>query len=457
MDEITTKRRLKKDTLLNVYKVLYLALIAACFAAAWYLSYKNLISYPFFRKGNIYVVIIYALVSLGIVRVYGGFMVSLSTPSELVFSQFFALLLTNVLAYMATCFLSRKLVDILPLIAAFIVQMVLSSVWSKLAVPIYYKLTPVKKTLVVYGDKSALNTVCGVYKLEAKFKVLDTISVEMGLDEVLKRLKGMDAVFICGVKSSFRNDIVKQCIYKNIQAYVRPRIGDLLISNSRKIHMFNVPILLCTRAQPKQFYLIVKRVIDVVASLVAVVILSPLMLITAIIIKCYDKGPILYKQCRLTKDGEKFNVLKFRSMRIDAEKDGVARLSTGDKDDRITPVGKVIRAIRFDELPQLFNILGGSMTIVGPRPERPEIAAQYEGIMPEFAMRLQVKAGLTGYAQIYGKYNTTPYDKLQMDLIYIANQSIVEDLKIMLMTVKILFKKDSTEGVAVGATTAAEI
>ena len=144
-------------------------------------------------------------------------------------------------------------------------------------------------------------------------------------------------------------------------------------------------------------------------------------------------------------------------MRVDAEKDGIARLSTGENDDRITPVGKVIRKVRIDELPQLFNILKGDMTICGPRPERPEIAAQYEAEMPEFRLRLQAKAGLTGYAQVYGKYNTTPYDKLVMDLMYIAHPSFSEDFRIMLATVKILFMKDSTEGVAEGQTTAAMV
>ena len=197
-----------------------------------------------------------------------------------------------------------------------------------------------------------------------------------------------------------------------------------------------------------------KRVIDIVVSLIAAIILSPVFLITAIAIKATDHGPVFYKQVRLTKDGKEFKILKFRSMRVDAEKDGVARLSTGENDSRITPVGKIIRACRVDELPQLFNILIGDLSIVGPRPERPEIASQYCEEMPEFALRLQAKAGLTGYAQVYGKYNTTPYDKLTMDLMYIAHPSIVEDLKIMLATVKILFLPESTEGIAEGQTTA---
>ena len=167
-----------------------------------------------------------------------------------------------------------------------------------------------------------------------------------------------------------------------------------------------------------------------------------------------DGGPALYRQIRLTQDGRRFGLLKFRSMRVDAEKDGVARLSSGEKDDRITPVGKVIRRFRIDELPQLVNIFLGDMSIVGPRPERPEIARQYEKELPEFRLRLQVKAGLTGLAQIYGKYNTKPYEKLMMDLMYIAHPSIIEDLKIIFATVKILFIPESTEGVESGQITA---
>ena len=142
-----------------------------------------------------------------------------------------------------------------------------------------------------------------------------------------------------------------------------------------------------------------------------------------------------------------FKIIKFRSMRVDAEKDGVARLSTGDKDDRITPVGRIVRKCRLDELPQLINILKGEMSFVGPRPERPEIAKQYYEKMPDFALRLQVKAGLTGYAQVYGKYNTDPYEKLEFDLLYINNMGILTDLELLFATAGILFVGESTKGV----------
>ena len=191
---------------------------------------------------------------------------------------------------------------------------------------------------------------------------------------------------------------------------------------------------------------IAKRLIDIICSLLLLLIASPFMLITAIAIKCYDGGPVLYKQVRCTRGAKEFMIMKFRSMRVDAEKDGVARLAAKN-DSRITPVGRFIRAVRIDELPQLFNILKGDMSFIGPRPERPEIIRQYMEEMPEFAFRMKVKAGLAGYAQVYGKYNTTPYDKLKLDLSYIENYSVWLDLKLMLLTLKILIKPESTEGI----------
>ena len=170
------------------------------------------------------------------------------------------------------------------------------------------------------------------------------------------------------------------------------------------------------------------------------------MLITAILIKAYDGGPVFYKQVRLTKDGKLFKIIKFRSMRVDAEKGGVARLSTGDKDPRITPIGRFARTCRMDELPQLLNILNGSMSVVGPHPERPEIAAEYEKALPDFKLRLQVEAGLTGYAQVYGKYNTNPYEKLEFDLLYINQMNLLTDIELMQNTFCILFSRESMEG-----------
>ena len=270
----------------------------------------------------------------------------------------------------------------------------------------------------------------------------------------IELLDDVQVVFLSGVHSHDRNVILKHCIRENKDVFVIPRIGDVLMSGAVPMHMFHLPMLKVEGYSASPEYLFIKRVLDILLSLTAIVLLSPLMLISAILIKATDGGPVLYRQTRLTQNGRPFEILKFRSMYVNAEQDGIARLSTGVNDSRVTPIGKIIRKFRIDELPQIFNILRGDLSICGPRPERPEIAAQYCETMPEFALRLQAKAGLTGYAQVYGKYNTTPYDKLQMDLMYIAHPSIIQDIKIMLATVKVIFIPESTEGVAEGQVTA---
>ena len=191
-------------------------------------------------------------------------------------------------------------------------------------------------------------------------------------------------------------------------------------------------------------YVFMKRTADIVISLTGLVLFSPLLAATAAAVKLYDGGNVLYSQVRLTQGGKRFRIYKFRSMRMDSEKDGVARLAEKN-DDRITPIGKIIRDRHIDELPQLFNILKGDMSVVGPRPERPEIMELYIQELPEFEQRLQVKAGLTGYAQIYGTYYSTPREKLQMDMKYLENASLSEDFRLLLATARILLFGEKTD------------
>ena len=293
------------------------------------------------------------------------------------------------------------------------------------------------------------------YGLQGRFDVRKSVHISQ-FTEDMSCIKNAQAVFLASIHSHERNQIIKYCVANDIEVFILPRIGDVIMTGAKKVHMLHLPVMKLERYNPKFEFLLIKRLFDIIVSGVALIILSPVMLIVAVIIKLTDGGPVFYKQVRLTKNAREFNVLKFRSMRVDAEKDGVARLSTGSKDTRVTPIGRFIRKVRIDELPQLINIIKGDMSIVGPRPERPQIMEQYEKELPEFELRLQAKAGLTGYAQVYGKYNTTPYNKLEMDLMYIANPSLLEDLKIMFATIKILFIPESTEGVAEGKITASK-
>lgn len=453
MEKMKEQRR--QDGKVRLVKLLNVILMTAPFAVAWMCYYANRTDAPYYAKGNYLIIAIFAFLYTTYVRIYDGFLISMSKVSEIVYSQGLSAIIANAIMYIITWLLTKHLPAVWPLLLVFVSQIGMSILWSKVANWWYFRSFPAKETVILFDDtRRGMDNLMKEYGLDAKFNVKRMLSAEECISNHFKAFNDMEVVFLCGVRSHDRNIILKHCIAEGITAYVIPRIGDVLMSSAKQMHMFHLPILCVGRYAPKLEYLFIKRLFDILISGIGILMTSPIMLITAIIIKFYDKGPVFYKQCRLTKDGKVFEVIKFRSMRVDAEKDGVARLSTGTKDSRITPIGKVIRATRIDELPQFFNILKGDMSLVGPRPERPEIAEQYEKELPEFRLRLQAKAGLTGYAQVYGKYNTSPYDKLQMDLMYIAKPSILDDLRIIFATVKILFMPESTEGVAEGQTTA---
>lgn len=445
--------KFQHDLALRVVKILNAVMVTIPFALCWYLYYANRVDAPFYAKGNYLVVALFFILYIEFGRVYDAFQVSIQRVSELVYSQFLAAFVANFIMYIVTWLLSKLLPNPLPFLAVLAGQVLLSFSWALNVHRWYFSTFPPRPTAVIYDTRHGMEHLIGQYGLDNKFKVVLTVIAQECIDD-LSILDGVDTVFLSGIHSHDRNTILKYCVENNITMYVIPRIGDTIMSGAYHMHMFHLPMLKVGRYKPQPEYIFIKRLIDIVISAIALVILSPIMLATAVAIKVTDHGPVFYKQVRLTKDGKEFEILKFRSMRVDAEKDGVARLSSGENDDRITPIGKVIRACRIDELPQLLNILKGELSIVGPRPERPEIATQYCAEMPEFSLRLQAKAGLTGYAQVYGKYNTTPYDKLTMDLMYIAHPSIIEDFKIMFATVKILFMPESTEGVAEGQITA---
>lgn len=448
------KKYVKEKLVLYLFKILITVVYTGAMYYCWVRFFNPLIPTPFFRLGNYFMAALIMFLYVTFVKFYGGFQVGTATRSDLIFSQIIAIAFLQVTSYIVFSLLSYRLVSILPFVVMFLTFSVFSVLWVFLADFCYYKIHAIKRTVVVFNNVDSYISLKGIRKLERRFRVVRTLNSEKtSLEELFEILENADAVFLCGVPSDYRNEVVKYCIAEGKVAYIKPKISDTIIRGGKTIQLMNVPVYRCKRNDGNLVYLFSKRLFDIVLSLIGVIVLSPVFLAVAVAIKLDDHGPVFYKQKRLTAGGKVFEILKFRSMRVDAEKDGVARLA-GDDDDRITKVGKFIRKLRLDELPQIFNILSGSMSIVGPRPERPEIASEYEAHMPEFALRLQVKAGLTGYAQVYGKYNTPPYDKLQMDLMYIANQSLLEDLRLILMTLKIMFIPSSTEGISGDSRTA---
>lgn len=450
----TQTRNLREKIVLYIMKLFLILLFSGSLYLLWLEFYNPQIPTPFFRLGNYLMGALFVAIYVSFVKVYGGFLVGTSPVMDLIFSQIIAIGFLQAFCYIIFSLLSYRLLSVWPFVLAFIIFSCVAAIWCIGADFLYFRIHKPKKTVVVFGNVDSYLSLKGIRSMDKRFTVLKTFNCEKtSLKELFEQIRCVDAVFLCGVPSDYRNEVVKYCIANGKVAYVKPKISDTIIRGGRTIQLLNVPVYRCRRSDASIIYLVIKRAADVILSLIAIVISSPFMAITAIAIKAYDKGPALYKQERLTTNGKKFKLIKFRSMIQDAEKDGVARLAS-EGDSRITPVGRFIRKTRLDELPQLFNIFKGDMSFVGPRPERPEIAAQYEKDMPEFALRLQVKAGLTGYAQVYGKYNTPPYDKVQMDLMYIANQSLLEDLRLMLMTFKIMFVPTSTEGVDSEQTTA---
>lgn len=447
-------KNIKEKIILYFFKILISLLFSGTMYHVWVQFYNPYVPTPFYKLGNYFLFALLLMIYVSFVKVYGGFMVGTATVPDLIFSQIIAICFLEGISYIVFSLLSYRLVSIWPFILMILAFSSFAAIWVIVIDFIYFKLHDPKKTIVVFNNVDSYLSLKGIRSMDKRFRVLRTVNSEKtSLEELFDYMKSVDAVFLCGVPSDYRNEVVKHCIATGKVAYIKPKISDTIIRGGRTIQLMNIPVYRCKRSDASLIYSLIKRLGDIVISAVGLVVLSPVMLITALCIKAEDGGPVFYKQKRLTLNGKEFEVIKFRSMKVDAEKDGIARLAAED-DDRITRVGKIIRKCRIDEIPQILNILSGSMSIVGPRPERPEIMEEYKDSLPEFALRLQVKAGLTGYAQVYGKYNTPPYDKVQMDLMYVANQSLFEDFRLILMTIKIMLTPSSTEGVSKNQTTA---
>ena len=396
----------------------------------------------------------YAAALMLLYNSYNALKVGLVRISEMVYSQIMAHLIVDAVSYCMMSLYAHFFVPILPMLCLIAGQCLVGVVWSVSANKIYFANYRPPISAMIYRNHDDLEKIRDIRYFMEHFNIQKMIeNPRDDIREIMKQLDGIQVVFIAGIPATLRNGIIKHCVANNMEAYVVPHLGDIIMSGAVHMSMFSVPLMKVRRSRIWSVQLLIKRLMDIVISAVGIVLTAPIMLVTACAIKLQDGGPVLYRQIRLTLNGREFSILKFRSMRTDAEKDGVARLAS-ENDDRITPIGHLIRATRIDELPQLFNIFMGDMSVVGPRPERPEIAAQYEKEMPEFALRLQMKAGLTGMAQVYGQYNTPPYSKLQMDLMYINKASLMLDFKLLLATIKILFMKESTEGVQAGQATA---
>lgn len=441
---------MKKERIKRVFLVFLSALIVAIetgiFTYTWFTSYEHIGS-NYFVRGNIIVIGLYALFVFFFYNIYGGFKISQLRTFEMLCSQIISIVFANGITYLQLSLIGRWefLSNLRPMVNMTLVQIGVIIVFVLFTRWFYIKFFPPRDILVIYGKYSPDNIIRKFSTRSDKYNIQETISIDEDIEVIKEKILEFNNVMLADIPAELRNIFLKYCFANNIRCYMVPKLSDIMIRATKEINLFDTAVLLARNKGLNLEQQIVKRAFDIICSIIAIIISSPLMLIFAILIKAYDGGPVIFKQDRLTINGKIFEVYKFRSMRVEKEND--EHHLTRKDDDRITPVGKFLRTCHLDELPQLFNILKGDMSFVGPRPECPEIAKQYTQIVPEFDFRLKVKGGLTGFAQVYGKYNTTPYDKLKLDLEYIENYSIFLDLKLMMLTFKILFNKENTEGI----------
>lgn len=412
----------------------------------WIGHYNRIIEFPFFRRGNWMMIFLYGVLLVLFMSIYGGFKVGYLKKGNLIYSQILAVIFTNIFTYLQIAVLDKHFLNPLQLVKMTGLDFLVIVVWTLIYQWFYRKIFPPRKMLLISGGRSDYHLAEKINSREDKYEICRTINIQQGIVFLQQEILKYDGVIIGDISSHERNLILKYCFANSIRTYNVPKISDILLKSSVELNLFDSPLFLSRNEGMTIEQLFIKRLVDIVGALIGLVIASPLFLIISFSIRLTDKGPVFFKQARLTRGDKVFYIYKFRTMIQEAEKDGVARLAK-EGDSRILPIGHFLRRTRLDELPQLFNILKGEMSIVGPRPERPELVEEILKDIPDFTYRTKVKAGLTGYAQIYGKYNTTAYDKLKLDLTYIRNYSLFLDMKLIFMTPKIMFMKEATEGV----------
>lgn len=467
-------KRLERTVLFTIKMLMLICLFLVFFGLYSYLIPQLL----GFNRTSLISAGLFVVCILLFIRIYGGFSIGEKKSKEIINSVVLATIMSDVITFIGmyimgasssnfTSFLDRQppppdvppvhdfiqfyfTEKVLPglglLLIVLLLQVVLVYIFSYFGNYVYFKINRPQKVLVVYRDESVLPNV--IPKIE-KYKKQWRISQLCTYDDpdIKNAILSSATVFFTDVPKTERAELAEYCYAHNKNIYLMPDVTDIILNHAAPVLIDDTTMFSSTNQSMSLEQQMIKRICDILFSAVMLLVLSPIMIIAAIAIKLGDGGPVFYKQQRLTKGGREFNLLKFRSMVVDAEKETGATLST-EHDARITKVGRWLRRFRIDELPQLLNILKGDMSVVGPRPERLVLAEEYEKELPQFRYRLKVKAGLTGLAQIMSKYNTTPKDKLALDLDYINQYSIWLDIKLILQTMIVFLKRDSTQGIS---------
>lgn len=379
--------------------------------------------------------------------VYGKYDVGRRKSKPIIYSLVLAVGCTDLVTYLQVMIMRTNTPDIhmfrlysLGLLAvAFVVQVLVIIIFTYFGNWLFFKIHKPEKCCVVTSSQKSLDEIVfAIQKFKKQYEITKVFDYrDPGIKEYIKK---MDSVFMYNIPADIRTDIMRWSYKYKVHVYFNPEIEDIMEMNAVQytlddVYLLNKNVKALTMEQR-----VTKRLFDIGFSILLGILSAPFWIGGAIAVKAYDGGPVLFKQERATINGKTFYVYKLRTM-----KQNVSNYSATKDDDRITRPGKFLRRTRIDELPQLLNVLKGDMTFVGPRPEMMKNVNAYTEELPEFKYRLRMKAGLTGYAQITGKYNTTPKDKLIMDMMYIEQFSILKDLQLIFQTAIVLLKSDSTE------------
>ena len=408
----------------------------AIYYYVWMNYYNKNMTVAFWRRGNWLIAGEYLALSLVLHRLYGGLKVGIYKYWTLVYSHMISIVGVNAFSYVQVVLFDKKMHNPAALLALTAADFVLVLIWALAFKKLYAVLFPKRKLLLVYGRTPMFHLVNRIDTRDDKYEIAETVSIDMGLERIIKQAEDYDGVIIGDIPARARNQLMKLCYAKNIRSYTVPKISDILLRTSVELNIFDSPLYLSRNDGGLAWdQAVVKRIEDLVVAGLMLLVTSPFFLIIAFLIWNTDKGPVFYTQERLTLAGKVFRIYKFRTMIVDAEKKS-GPVKAGEKDPRILPVGRFLRATRMDELPQLLNIIKGDMSLVGPRPERPFFVEKFREEIPRYMVKHQVRPGLTGWAQVNGyRGDTSIRKRIDCDLYYIENWSIGFDIKILFLTI----------------------
>lgn len=445
MNNKSQKNTLKIFLKLALGLVLIL-ILGLLFYRTWIDHYNQLLRFPYLFKGRLFVMFVYMILFYIFTIIYDCNNISNNQLSILIISEILSVVSCNVLMYFVVIIPTAAtiLLPFMPIIKLSLYDIIVVAAWSLVTNYALKKFFRAEKVLLISNEEEIESIIYKFSKRDDLYEIKETCSFDRrSIDDIYKKCDNFDTILIGDLKSEDRNDIIKYCFDNTKNFLLSPKISDILLKYSDDIFIFDVPLYYSQSyglSIESRFF---KRVIDIIISLIVIIVFLPVWIVFALLIKLEDGGPIFFLQERITYNLKKFNIIKFRSMKVAS--DSVV-VPTTENDPRITKIGNVIRKLHIDEIPQFINVLIGDMSVVGPRPERIEHVHLYEKDIPEFLYRYKVKSGITGLAQIYGKYNTSAINKLKLDLIYIKKYSPLFDLELIIKTLKVLFIKDNTEG-----------